>query len=100
MAKAKPDLAKLLTSSDDETAPPVAPAKPITRGKGVTTRQKEGQVSIQGWYPNAVKFTLEELRLKRSKELGRKVTSQELMGEALNELFKKYGFAEVAPTKD
>jgi len=46
-----------------------------------------------------VKHTLEELRLARQKQLGRRVTIQEIMGEAFNDIFKKYGFPEVAPTK-
>lgn len=38
----------------------------------------------------------QELATKRSRELGRKITSQELLAEALNDLFKKYGRPEVA----
>ena len=58
---------------------------------------RQGQSNISGWFDNPVKFTLEELRLKRQRELGRHVTVQELMGEAYNDLFKKYGFPELAP---
>jgi hypothetical protein len=44
-----------------------------------------------------LKFELEEIRLERSRKLGRKVTSQEILAEAYNDLFKKYGRAELAP---
>jgi hypothetical protein len=36
------------------------------------------------------------LATERSRALGRKVTAQELLAEALNDLFKKYGKPEVA----
>lgn len=101
-AKSKPNLASILTKTEEPDSPTPVLTQPKT-GKPPPTGQKsgrDGHSSIQGWYPNAVKYTLEELRLKRSKELGRKVTSQELMGEAFNELFKKYGFPETAPMKD
>ena len=55
-------------------------------------------VNIAAWFPIRVKFELEEIRLERSRELGRKVTMQELMAEAYNDLFLKYGRAELAPT--
>lgn len=103
MAKPKIDMAQALADTKSDVEQPAVAAKPLTGAKAIAGGQKSsraGQVSIQGWYPNAVKFTLEELRLKRSRELGRKVTSQELMGEAFNELFKKHGFPETAPTKD
>lgn len=35
---------------------------------------------------------------ERSRALRRKVTVQELMGEALNDLFKKYGKPEIVPS--
>ena len=105
MAKAreKPNLASILNKPEEPASPTPVQTQPKAGTKTPTTGQKsgrDGQTSIQGWYPNAVKYTLEELRLKRSKELGRKVTSQELMGEGFNELFKKYGFPETAPMKD
>jgi hypothetical protein len=57
-------------------------------------------VNISGWFPKAVKLHSTSCSLKRQRELGRRVTSQELMGEAYNELFKKYGMPEVAPIKE
>lgn len=103
MPKTKPNLAAALakTHEDDMPADEVSDdnqtlekPKPAER-----TASRADQVNISGWFPKAVKFTLDELRIKRQRELGRRVTSQELMGEAYNELFKKYGMPEVAPTK-
>ncbi len=100
MAK-KPNLAAALAAN---TPPAEEPAKaqpaPIT-GKPVAARApgREGQANISGWFDMSVKFTLDELRLKRQRELGRRVTAQEIMAEAYNDLFKKYGFPEVAPSR-
>jgi hypothetical protein len=44
-----------------------------------------------------VKWELQDLATERSRALGRKVTTQELLGEALNDLFKKHGKAEIVP---
>ncbi|MEM9128426.1 MAG: ribbon-helix-helix domain-containing protein [Pseudomonadota bacterium] len=101
MAK-KPNLAAALAATKTEPEPVQAvavEAGPLT-GKPTANRApgREGQTNISGWFDSSVKFTLEELRLKRQRELGRRVTIQELMGEAYNELFKKYGFPEVAPS--
>jgi hypothetical protein len=103
MAK-KPNLAAALAATKSPPEPKVqAPVRtetsPIT-GKPQTARApgRAGQSNISGWFDTSVKFTLEELRLKRQRELGRRVTVQELMGEAYNDLFKKYGFPEVAPS--
>jgi hypothetical protein len=60
-------------------------------------KDRQGLVTIAGWFPVRVKFELEEIRLERSRKLGRKVTLQEIMAEAYNDLFKKYGRAELAP---
>lgn len=103
MVKSKPNLAAALAKTHEEEAPAeVSPepqakkaAQPVERAASRTDL-----VNISGWFPKAVKFTLDELRLKRQRELGRRVTSQELMGEAYNELFKKYGMPEVAPIKE
>ena len=52
---------------------------------------------LTGYFAKPVKWELQGLATERSRALRRKVTVQELMGEALNELFKKYGKAEIAP---
>ena len=62
------------------------------------SKTREGLVTISGWFPANVRFELEELRLERSRQLGRKMTMQEIQAEAYNDLFKKYGRSELAPT--
>ncbi len=75
-----------------DTAGPEAP----TEGAKTIRRDRQGMVNIAAWFPVRVKFELEEIRLERSRQLGRKVTMQEIQAEAYNELFKKYGKPEMA----
>jgi len=74
----------------------VQPNTPTRRAEGAR-QDRRGMVNIAAWFPVRVKFELEEIRLERSRKLGRKVTSQEILAEAYNDLFKKYGRAELAP---
>ena len=99
MAKKKVDLAKAMAQREEPEAPVVEEIKAPLTGKA-KAKGRDGMVNIAGFFQPSVKFTLDELRLKRQRELGRRVTVQEIMGEAYNDLFKKYGFPEVAPTKD
>jgi len=98
MPKEIPDIAAALAANDAEKKP-----KPASRALKIAPEPKEktttraGQTNVSGWFDMPVKHTLEELRLKRARELGRRVTLQELMGEAFNDLFKKHGLPEVAP---
>ena len=43
--------------------------------------KRSGYVNISGWFPRELKFELEEVRLERSRKLGRRVTLQELQNE-------------------
>lgn len=102
MAKKPTNLAAALAAGKDEPPAPETnntPARQATKPKAPRSSGRAGQSSIAGWFDMPVKNTLDELRLSRQKELGRRVTTQEIMGEAFNDLFKKYGFPEVAPTK-
>lgn len=96
MAKKTNMAAALAANKETPIAEPSQTPAPIT-GRA-PSRAK--QMNVSGWFDMPVKNTLDELRLARQKALGRRVTNQELMGEAFNDLFKKYGFPEVAPTKD
>ena len=102
MSKPKLDLSAALAKNKGSQAEPepaaseAPPAAPQAQPKAKTDRG----TSIQGFFPPAVKFTLDELRLKRQRELGRRVTIQELQDEAINELFKKYGLPDVAPVRE
>ena len=102
MAK-KPNLAAALAANSDDTerqAPSASAAPTPTPAANKRQSSRVGQVNISGWFDAPVKHALDELRLARQKELGRRVTLQEITAEAFNDLFKKYGMAEVAPSKE
>ena len=63
---------------------PAAPAKPKTRQ---ATKQ------IAAHFPEEVAWQLRELAVER------RTTVQALLGEGLNDLFRKYGKPELAPTE-
>lgn len=99
MVKTKPNLAAALAQKYEPEA--VAPAPEVTPAPAkIKNPGRQNQVNIAGWFPLPVKFALDELKLKRQRELGRTVTIQELMGEAYNEIFKKYCLPEVAPVRE
>jgi hypothetical protein len=56
---------------------------------------RAGKTNITGYFDKPVKWELQELATERSRALARKVTAQELLAEALNDLFKKYGRPEL-----
>lgn len=60
-----------------------------------TRPDRAGKTNITGYFDKPVKWELQDLATERSRALGRKVTAQELLAEALNDLFKKYGKAEI-----
>ncbi|MDH3598423.1 MAG: hypothetical protein OEU26_02150 [Candidatus Tectomicrobia bacterium] len=80
-----------------EAAPPAAPPQKTTAPK---RQDRQGMVNIAAWFPVRVKFELEEIRLERSRHFGRKVLMQEILAEAYNDLFKKYGKPEMAPVME
>lgn len=95
------DLAARLHKQEEKevpvASPPVVHSEPPAKAAAGQRKDRQGLVTIAGWFPVRVKFELEEIRLERSRKLGRKVTLQEIMAEAYNDLFKKYGRAELAP---
>lgn len=81
----------------DVSAPSVLPtAAPAGQGRRAPSRA--GQTNISAWFDTPVKLKLDELRIARQRALGRRVTQQELLAEAYNDLFKKYGLPEMAPS--
>ena len=74
------------TAPQAETAPHAAAPRP----------DRAGKTNITGYFDKPVKWELQDLATERSRSLGRKVTAQELLAEALNDLFKKHGKAEIA----
>lgn len=101
MATRRRRLSEALAESDSIPTPVqhARTAQP-TPGQRSSRQDREGHKNIAGWFPLPVFYELEELRLQRSREQGRKVTLQELQAEAYNDLFKKYGRPEVAPTRE
>ena len=96
------DLAKALgkRSAEREPAPVVMTAPVVEQRTTVQGRapSRTGQTNISGWFDMPVKLKLDELRIARQRALGRRVTQQELLSEAFNDLFKKYGLPEMAPS--
>ena len=90
----RPPLSEALQSADAAASPP-AEAKPAPKADR-PRRDREGRRMVSGWFPVEMTLELEELRLERSRALGRKVTLQELQEEGYNDLFKKYRKAELA----
>ena len=109
MAKTKPDLAVALDLQEEEGTSTVTKTKPASKrakpkqSNVVANEQpkalngsREGLVNIAGWFPLSVKFELDEIRIKRGRELGRRVTFQEIQNEMMNDFFRKHGRPELA----
>ena len=97
------DLAQALgrrkAEAEAQAAPPPPAAAPPGQGAARgRAPSRAGQTNISGWFDTPVKFKLDELRIARQRALGRRVTQQELLSEAYNDLFRKYGLPEMAPS--
>lgn len=100
------DLAKALGKQNAERvstgpAPVAAVGRSIEEIKAPVQGRapsRAGQTNISGWFDMLVKLKLDELRIARQRTLGRRITQQELLSEAFNDLFKKYGLPEMAPS--
>jgi hypothetical protein len=79
--------------------PKRAAAKPKTAAKKEERPDRTNKVPVTGWFPQRVKLELEEIKIQKSRELGRNVKLHEIMAEAYNDLFKKYDRAELAPVE-
>lgn len=70
-----------------------------TKRAGTPVRpDRQDKTNITGYFDKPVKWELQDLATERSRTLGRRVTVQELLGEALNDLLKKYGKPEIVST--
>ncbi len=95
MAQKKTLTAALAETPAQEYISEITPRTP----PGAAPRpDRAGKTNITGYFEKPVKWELQDLATERSRSLGRKVTAQELLAEALNDLFKKYGKAEIATT--
>ena len=90
-------LAETPASVAEAPAPVPAPSNDRSRQAPARQPSRQGKTNISSWFPMAVKFQLDELQLLVSRQRGKKVTLGQLQAEAYNDLFKKYGMAEIAP---
>lgn len=74
-------------------AQPAASSVPAKKSRP----DRADKTNLTAYFPKPVKWELQALALDRSRQLGRKVTLHDLMGEALNDLFKKYQRPELCP---
>jgi len=82
-------------TDDTTTQLTITPDRPRDKTPPAARPDRAGKTNITGYFDKPVKWELQDLATERSRALGRKVTAQELLGEALNDLFKKYGKAEI-----
>ena len=84
-------------NSSETSIEKVEVRKPVKK-KPVETHAE--QTNITGYFDKVVKWELQDLATERSRVLGKRVTFRDLLGEAINDLFKKYGKAEVVITQN
>jgi hypothetical protein len=102
MAKQKPNLANALAESgQSRRRAPEQPAQETVESQDSATAPVRGQAPsrqgtrpITGHFPKNVRDQLKILAVERDQ------TVQGLLAEALNDLFAKYGKAELAPRPD
>ena len=100
MAAPRPDLRQALKPLGNNALHAAPDEKPDTAGRSRHYRpSREGMENVTGYFPPAVKSQLMELAIRRRRERGGKVTIQDLLAEALNDLFAKSGMPEIAPVK-
>ena len=73
--------------------PPPRSVRPLSSAE---QPDRSGKTNVTDYFDKPVKWELQELATERSRALGRKITTQDLLAEALNDLFNKYGKPEVA----
>ena len=98
MVKRTADLRQAMQSKADPAAalrePPAARLQPVEpeEGRGPYFRPgRDGKSNVTGYFPPEVKKQLRILAAERS------TTIQDLLAEALNDLFAKHGKPEIAP---
>ena len=85
-------LYKLQQSQPAADSPQAAKIQSASAGMASMVQSRVGKVNISAYFPPEVKSSLRLVQAKR----GGKV--QDLLAEALNMLFTKYGVPEAAPT--
>jgi hypothetical protein len=94
----KPDLAAALSDAGGGTRRRPEPVIEAVKEQPKTAHAQSGReetVPIMGHFPEAVRNQLKILAI----ELGKRRTVQDLLAEAINDLFAKYDKPEIAPRK-
>ena len=98
-----PDLRQRMKAHDNRTAPVVESPLPVPAQLAEQPRNphyrpsREGMENLTGYFPPAVKHQLMEICIDRRRQTSGKVTIQDLLGEAINDLFAKCGKPEIVP---
>ena len=101
MAKAKPaDLRQAMLANTRKTAPAANQSSRETGNNSADERRRhyrpgrDGKANVTGYFPPVVKRQLRVLAAEQD------TTIQALLGQALNDLFAKYGKPEVVPVEE
>jgi|SRR6266850_1920626 len=94
MTKQKPDLANILADAGGSRRKNQPEADTDTRAETYTQPGRAGTKPITGHFPKQVRDELKKLAIERD------TTLQNLMAEAFNDLFAKYGKPEICPVSD
>ena len=92
----KPNLAAVVEAAGSTRRQPIpepAEAQPESRTVPTRPAARRDTRQIAAHFPEEVAWQLRELAVERRK------TVQALLGEALNDLFQKYGKPEIAPVE-
>lgn len=98
----KPDLRQIANSFDTRrstssaaVAEPPREAPPVSRADNPHYRpSREGKATVSGYYPREVRKQLRTMAAEADTSI------EDLLAEALNDLFAKYQKPEIAPRKD
>lgn len=90
MAKTKLSSA-LLEQAASKAAPQPRTAAPVPKGDATEKPDRTGLVNISAYYPAEVKASLRIVQAKTGKNV------KQLLGEALNDLFRKYNVTASVP---
>lgn len=88
----KPDLSSILAEAGGSTRRIREEPATTTPAASRSQPSRVGTKPITVHFPKAVRDQIKRLAIDEG------TTSQELLGEALNDLFRKYGRPEIAPT--
>jgi hypothetical protein len=96
----RPNLAEITAVAGSTRRQPAAPVAPqpaqLEEGRGAVpakAKPRAGMRQVAGHFPEEVSWQLRELSVEQ------RTSVQEILGEALNDLFQKYGKPELVPSR-